>query len=150
MARKKWLFERAGEGVSLVAFRDSSSNRPECSTRRAADPSPTCPVGIQESAAHVPKTVVLWTAEGQVGLALSRPRYGRDRTPHVLSDDPPTVRTLREFERREAVEAAFRDDKSAGFQLERSRNTDPHRLDRLLGAMALAQVFLKLIGTRVQ
>ncbi len=87
---------------------------------------------------------------GPFGLTLSWPRSGRDRTLHVLSDDPPTVRTLWEFERREAVEAAFRDDKSAGFQLERSRITDPHRLDRLLGAMALAQVFLKSIGTRVQ
>lgn len=86
---------------------------------------------------------------GPFGLTLSWPRYGKDRTLHVLSDDPPTERTLWEFERREAVEIAFRDDKSAGFQLERSRVREPHRLDHLLGGLALAQLFLKSIGTRV-
>lgn len=86
---------------------------------------------------------------GPFGLMLTWPRYGKDRVLHVLSDDPPTERTLWEFERREAVEAAFRDDKSAGFQLERSRIRDPHRLEQLLGALALAQLFLKSIGTRV-
>ena len=43
----------------------------------------------------------------------------------------------------------FRDDKSAGFQLERCRVTDLPRLDQLLAGVALAQLFLKSVGTRV-
>lgn len=90
---------------------------------------------------------------GPLGLILSWPRFAepdKDPTLHVLSDDPPSVRTLWEFDRREAVEQGFGDDKSSGFQLERSRVTEVERVDQLLAGMALAQLFLKSVGTRLR
>ena len=87
---------------------------------------------------------------GPLGLLLTWPRYGKDRNLHILSLDPPNERTLWEYERREALETAFKDDKSAGFQLERSHITEPQRMDQLLADVALAQLFLKSIGTRIQ
>jgi len=86
---------------------------------------------------------------GPLGLVLSWPRYGECSTLHVLSDDPPTVRTLWEFDRREAVEKGFGDDKRDGFLLERSRVIETRRVDQQLAGLALPQLFLKSVGTRV-
>ncbi len=59
-----------------------------------------------------------------------------------VSPDAPSVRTLPEFQRLGDVDRTFRDDKSAGFGIERVRLTTPHRLDRLLLGVAIAQVLL--------
>jgi hypothetical protein len=86
---------------------------------------------------------------GPVGLVLCWPRYGQERTLHVLSPDAPSVRTLAEFSRRAAIERAFRDDKSACFGIERVRLTSPARLDCLLLGIAIAQVLLISMATRL-
>ncbi len=59
------------------------------------------------------------------------------------------MRTLPEFQRLGDVDRAFRDDKSACFGIERVRLTKPHRLDRLLLGVAIAQVLLVLLATRL-
>ncbi|MBK8541250.1 MAG: hypothetical protein IPL60_14790 [Ardenticatenia bacterium] len=86
---------------------------------------------------------------GPVGLVLCWPRYGQDQTMHVLSPDAPSVRTLEEFSRLAGIERAFRDDKSACFGIERVRLTSPARLDCLLLGIAMAQVLLVSMATRL-
>lgn len=86
---------------------------------------------------------------GPAGLMLCWPRYGPNRTLHVLSPDPPTDVSLWEFSKLGAIERAFRNDKSACFGIERTRITDPHRLDRLLLGIAITQVLLVSLATRL-
>lgn len=85
---------------------------------------------------------------GPAGLLLCWPQYGGDSALHVLSSDAPSVRTLWEFRQLAAVERGFRDDKSGCFGLERVRLTSPERLERLLFGIAVAELYLKSLGTR--
>ncbi|MBK7780157.1 MAG: hypothetical protein IPJ58_05075 [Ardenticatenia bacterium] len=86
---------------------------------------------------------------GPVGLVLCWPRYGQDLPLHVLSPDAPSVRTMEEFSRLAGIERAFRDDKAACFGIERVRQTSPARLDCLLLRIAMAQVLLVSMATRL-
>ena len=66
-----------------------------------------------------------------------------------VSPDAPSVRTLPEGQRLGDVDRAFRDDKTACFGIERVRLMTPHRLDRLLLGVAIAQVLLVSLATRL-
>jgi hypothetical protein len=65
----------------------------------------------------------------------------------VVSDEPVTLNTLDEYEKRFTIEEGFLDDKSAGFQLESSELRDSAALERLLFVMAIANLYLHSTGT---
>lgn len=57
--------------------------------------------------------------------------------------------TLRWTRKRSWIEGLFRDDKSGGFQLEKTRLEHPDRLDHLLLVMAIALLWFVAIGRRL-
>jgi len=56
---------------------------------------------------------------GQVNLALARDPISRELW-YIVSDEPPSLQTFREYGERFDIESNFLDEKSNGFQLEQS------------------------------
>ncbi|HEU5016129.1 MAG TPA: hypothetical protein VFT66_26655 [Roseiflexaceae bacterium] len=56
---------------------------------------------------------------------------------------------LRHYLKRMHIEESFRDDKSGGFNLDKSHLTDPKRLDALLLALAIAVLWVYELGEKV-
>lgn len=67
----------------------------------------------------------------------------------LFSSRPGGRERIREYARRARVEATFADGKSLGWDLERSRMTNPAHLDRLLLAWHLALWWLHGLGRTV-
>jgi DDE family transposase len=85
---------------------------------------------------------------GPVSLALAR----HSRTGEywdIVSDEPTSVHTFVEYGYRFDIEENFLDDKSNGFQLERSLVRDADALTRLCFVLAVATLYLVAQGTQV-
>jgi hypothetical protein len=67
----------------------------------------------------------------------------------ILSSEPTTLQTFQEYGLRFDIEENFLDDKSNGFELERSMLRDAIALSRLCFVLAVATLFLTLQGTAV-
>jgi hypothetical protein len=67
----------------------------------------------------------------------------------IISDRPAEKQRLDEYARRMRIEESFRDDQSAGFDLEHTRLEHPARLERLLLAVAIASLWCHEIGEQV-
>lgn len=64
----------------------------------------------------------------------------------VISDERAHPQRLSEYAVRMDIEQSFRDDKSAGFDIGRTRLTHPDRLERLLLAVAIATLWCHEVG----
>ena len=74
--------------------------------------------------------------------------WGRgEKEPWVLVSDLPAERLVPLYRRRMRIEEMFSDLKSRGFNLEKTRLTDPHRLVRLACLLALAYLWMLLLAT---
>jgi hypothetical protein len=67
----------------------------------------------------------------------------------IISDRPAAKQRLDEYAHRMRIEESFRDDQSAGFDLEHTRLEHPARLERLLLAVAIASLWCHEIGELV-
>jgi hypothetical protein len=64
----------------------------------------------------------------------------------VMSDQPAHPDRLNEYSVRMDIEQSFRDDKSAGFNIDKTRLVHPERLERLLLAVAIATLWCHETG----
>lgn len=85
---------------------------------------------------------------GQVNLALARDPISRELW-YIVSDEPPSLQTFREYGERFDIEEEFLDEKSNGFQLEQSLVRSPIALSRLCLVLAIATLFLTVQGQQV-
>jgi Transposase DDE domain len=67
----------------------------------------------------------------------------------LVSDRPAAYSAVRRYAKRFWTEELFRDDKSQGFQWQRSHVSDPHHGQRLMLLLALAMLFVIAVGTWV-
>jgi hypothetical protein len=81
-------------------------------------------------------------------LALARDPLSR-QVWMVVSDEPTTLQTLREYGERFQIEEELLDEKSNGFQLERSEIRSAPALSRLCFVMAVATLLLTAQGQQV-
>ena len=84
---------------------------------------------------------------GFVHIALAQPASGDLWA--VVSDQPVSLETLRQYSLRFSIEENFLDDKANGFELERSRLRDEKKLERLCFVLAIATLFLSAQGVAV-
>ncbi|MEE3719345.1 hypothetical protein V2H45_21610, partial [Tumidithrix elongata RA019] len=68
---------------------------------------------------------------------------------YILSTEPSTLQTFREYGLRFTIEENFLDDKSSGFDLESSRLRSAPALSRLCLVMAMTTLFLTAQGLAV-
>lgn len=85
---------------------------------------------------------------GLVYLALARDPISGELW-YIVSDEPTTVQTFREYSERFDIEENFLDDKSNGFKLERSEIHSPVALSRLCLVLAVATLYLTVQGQQV-
>lgn len=85
---------------------------------------------------------------GPVYLALGRPFNSTQRWV-VVSDEPTSVETFREYGLRFDIDEGFLDDKSNGFQLESSQIRSAAALTRLCLVLAVATLYLVCQGAQV-
>jgi hypothetical protein len=64
----------------------------------------------------------------------------------LVTNLPPGLHLCRWYSKRNWLEQSFRDEKSHGFNWQASRVTDPKRMHRLLLIMALAHLWIMLLG----
>lgn len=83
-----------------------------------------------------------------VHLALARAALSRQLW-MVVSDQPTTLQTFREYGERFQIEEELLDEKSNGFQLERSESDAVTALSRLCLVMAVATLLLTVQGQQV-
>ena len=84
----------------------------------------------------------------EVNLALGRDSLSRQLW-CVATDEPASVQTFREYGERFQIEEEFLDEKSNGFQLERSEIRSVPALSRLCLVMAIATLVLTVQGQQV-
>jgi hypothetical protein len=85
---------------------------------------------------------------GGLHLALARDPLSR-QVWMVVSDEPTTLQTFREYGERFQIEEELLDEKSNGFQLERSEIRSAPALSRLCFVMAVATLLLTVQGQQV-
>jgi Transposase DDE domain len=68
---------------------------------------------------------------------------------YILSTEPTTLQTFREYGLRFTIEENFKDDKSSGFDLENSKLRSAPALSRLCLVMAMTTLFLTATGVQV-
>lgn len=85
---------------------------------------------------------------GPVNLALAREGVTGELW-YIVSDEPTTLQTLREYGLRFDIEESFLDDKSNGFELESSEIRNAPALSRLCLVLAIATLYLTAQGTEV-
>jgi hypothetical protein len=73
-------------------------------------------------------------------------RRGDDQPWLLVTDLPPTWLRCTQYRHRMDLEESFRDDKSSGFNWDRSRVRDPAHMDRLLLILQLAAAFVLAQG----
>ena len=83
-----------------------------------------------------------------VHLALARDPLSRQLW-MIVSDEPTSLQTFREYGERFSIEEEFLDEKSNGFQLERSEIRSAPALSRLCLVMAVATLLLTVQGQQV-
>lgn len=88
------------------------------------------------------------THAGQLHLALARDPLSQ-QVWMVVSDEVTTLQTFREYGERFQIEEEFLDEKSNGFQLERSEIRSVTALSRLCFVMAVATLLLTVQGQQV-
>ncbi len=66
----------------------------------------------------------------------------------IMSTSEEAATSIRRYRQRFGIEPMFKDHKSNGFDLERTKVTDPKRLETLLIVMALAHIFCTSEGYR--
>ncbi len=93
-------------------------------------------------------TLTKTLALDQLHLALARDPLGRQLW-MVVSDEPTTLQTFREYGERFQIEEELLDEKSNGFQLERSEIRSAPALSRLCLVMAVATLLLTVQGQQV-
>ncbi len=85
---------------------------------------------------------------GLVNLALARDSISKEFW-YIASDELTTLQTFQEYGKRFSVEEEFLDEKSNGFQLERSMIRSSMALSRLCLVLAVATLFLTIQGQQV-
>ena len=80
-------------------------------------------------------------------IVLARPSEGERWA--VVSDQPVGLKALMDYSLRFSIEETFLDDKSNGFELERSRIRDAKKLERLCLVLAIATLYLTAQGIAV-
>lgn len=85
---------------------------------------------------------------GSVYLALGRECISGEVW-YIVSDEPTTLQTFREYGLRFDIEESFLDDKSNGFELESGEIRSAPALSRLCLVLAKAQLYLTAQGTQV-
>jgi len=85
---------------------------------------------------------------GPVHLALGCSPDGKEKW-YVVSDEPVSYETFREYGLRFDIEENFLDDKSNGFQLEDSKIRSAEELERLCMVLAVATLYLVSQGVEV-
>lgn len=85
---------------------------------------------------------------GLVHLALARDPISRELW-YIVSDEPTSLQTFREYGERFDIEEEFLDEKSNGFQLEQSLIRSSIALSRLCLILAIATLFLTVQGQEV-
>ena len=85
---------------------------------------------------------------GPVNLALARDPISRELW-YIVSDEPTSLQTFREYGERFDIESEFLDEKSNGFQLERSMIRSSIALSRMRLVLAIATLFLTVQGQQV-
>jgi Transposase DDE domain len=85
---------------------------------------------------------------GTVHVALGMDHKSRERW-IIVSDQPTSAQTFREYGWRFDIEEGFLDDKSNGFQLESSRIRSAKMLSRLCLVLAIATLYLSAVGTEI-
>jgi len=84
---------------------------------------------------------------GPLHLAMGRPLNSKERW-IVISDEPTSLETFREYGLRFDIEENFLDDKSNGFQLEASLIRSAPALERLCLVLAVATLYLGSVKER--
>ena len=84
---------------------------------------------------------------GPVHLALAREEVNGELW-YIVSDEPTTLQTFREYGLRFDIEESFLDDKSNGFELESSEIRNAPALSRLCCVLAIATLYLTAQGKR--
>lgn len=85
---------------------------------------------------------------GLVNLAVARDPVSNELW-YIISDEPTSLQTFREYGERFGIEEEFLDEKSNGFQLEKSLIRSPIALSRLCLVMAITTLFLTVQGQEV-
>ena len=85
---------------------------------------------------------------GPVNLALARDAVSNELW-YIVSDEVTSLQTFREYGERFDIEEEFLDEKSNGFQLEKSGLRSPIALSRLCLVMAITTLFLTAQGQEV-
>ncbi|AUB42033.1 IS4 transposase [Nostoc flagelliforme CCNUN1] len=83
-----------------------------------------------------------------MNLALARDSVSNELW-YIVSDEPTSLQTFREYGERFDIEEEFLDEKSNGFQLEKSLIRSPIALSRLCLVMAITTLFLTAQGQEV-
>lgn len=84
---------------------------------------------------------------GPVHIVLAQPTSGELWA--VVSDQPVSLETLKDYSLRFSIEENFLDDKANGFELERSRIRNVQRLEKLCFVLAIATLYLTAQGIAV-
>jgi len=85
---------------------------------------------------------------GEIHLAFAR-HSGKKETWLIVSDEPTSLETFKEYGLRFDIEEGFKDDKSGLFELELSKLRDANALTRLYTVIAVATLFLVSQGVDV-
>ena len=85
---------------------------------------------------------------GLVSVAASRDPISGELW-YIITDETPTIQTFHEYSLRFDIEENFLDDKSNGFELERSQIRSPIALSRLCLVLAVATLYLTCQGQEV-
>ena len=110
-------------------------------------------LGVQKGEVrHFQNVKVTLKAKLQGNLSVTWTNGNRGQTVELLaiiSNRPAEKARLDEYARRMRIEESFRDDQSAGFDLEHTRLEHPQRLEHLLLAVAIATLWCHEIGEQV-
>ena len=132
-----WHFRIRLPGSILVHL----SERSICAVRQL------CPPTGQER--FLGPVAIFGTAVGPVHLALARLIASPDDPWFVVSDEPTSAQTWKEYGWRFDTEEIFLDEKSGGYQIQTSDNATPEAVERLILILAMTTVHLTSIGVEV-
>lgn len=105
-------------------------------------------LGLGEVALLLGVKITKTVPYGLVNLALARDPISGELW-YIISDEPTTLQTFREYSERFDIEENFLDDKSNGFELERSEIRSTVALSRLCLVLAVATLYLSVQGQQV-